>query len=413
MKRKKFQSAIEYFFIFYLVFFSQDTLLFGLNSSTLAENILYASLPIAIVLFFVSESIVNKTNFFQRNLFNVTIALCTLSLVTMGISEHTFSVKYGYECLMIIFAFLLCNFIPFDGFRKKFCAIIVFLATFSLVCFGLRYLFPGFFRFFPVLTNEAGYEFYCLFFASVPLDRAYVTFRNFGIFREPSMYQVFLNLALILILSEKKERESISSVIILIAAIVTTFSTSGYILCFLVFFTYFFKKRITTSSKTLLLLLGCTTLVAFLFLSGAIDYDHSIFTKLFTNNSSSNSRFGAFLVDTYIGLENIIWGKGFAYTEANFHSIALSVFNLDAGHNTNTLLKMFAVHGALFFSIYCIGFFHFFKAINCNFKWLIYCSIFFLSLSSADLIFNTVIYVIMFYGYKRDATHEEKCSVSN
>lgn len=413
MKREKFQSVVEYFFIFFLIFFSQDTLLFGTNSSSLAENILYASLPIAIILLCVFISLVNKVFSVQRNLFKVAMALCMLSLLTMVVSEHSFSVKYGYECLMIIFAFLLCCFIPFDVFCKKFCQIMIFLATFSLICFCLHYIIPGIFRFFPILTNEVNYSFYCLFFTSVPLKRAYVTFRNYGIFREPSMYQVFLNLALLILFSGKVEERKLWPVLILIATIITTFSTSGYILCFLIIANYLAKKKIKTNSKALLVIISSSVLVVFLFLCGAIDFDHSIFKKLFTDNSSSNSRFGAFFVDVYIGFENLILGKGFAYTENNFHSIALSVFNLDAAHNTNTLLKMFAVHGALFFSLYVIGYIRFFKILSVNFKWIVNCFVFFLSLSSADLIFNTIIYVIMFYGYKRNVAYEEKITVGN
>ncbi len=390
-------SILNSIILFAVIWFSKDTLLFGTNADTRYEMILFASMPVLMVWAFSIGC--SRKSVITNNACIVAIAYCGLVVFTMLLTDHAGgNLKYIYECMMIFLAFFVCTIIPVNDFKCHFVNIMSFLAVFSLITFALRYFFPGINRFFPTVVNTAGYSYTNLWLAVIPHDIQYVTFRNYGIFREPGAYQGFLNLALLFYFCEPESHKN-WQFIALVLALVFTFSTAGYLIFGVIILLQIFLQRTKINLKNLLVMCMIALIVALLFIIGIIEYDSSVFRKLLVSNSSINSRFGSILVDAFLGLQSPIWGNGFEYVEQNFGRTALEVFSLSNMSNTNTVLKLFAVHGFGIFIIVISGILNFCKRHIDSKTWIFHAFVIGLILSNEDMMFNTCVYIIMMYGF--------------
>ena len=133
----------------------------------------------------------------------------------------------------------------------------------------------------------------------------------------------------------------------------------------------------------------------------------AIFGKLQSDNASLYSRVSSIYSNINITLYNPILGDGWSKIEDDFEYISSQKFGSSIlhgeknYHNTNTLLKISAVHGLLFFVIYIMGFYKF-VMLNNN-KTLLSISLFLcllLMFSYEDLTLNFIIPLIAFYGLK-------------
>lgn len=383
--------------LFAVIYFSKDTLLFGTNADPVFEMILYASMPaIMLWVFFLGYS---RRSVITNSACIAAVAYCGLVLLTMLVTDYVGgNPKYIYECLMVFLAFFVCTVIPAAEFKRHFVNIVSFLALVSLVVFALRYLVPGIVSMFPTVVNTNGYRYANLWLAVIPHDVAYVTFRNYGIFREPGTYQGFLNLALLFYFDDTACHRFWKACVLL-AALVVTFSTAGYLICAAIILLSVFQRKIRLRARTVLIAIGGLTAAVLLIRNGIIEFDTAILKKLTISNSSTNSRLGSVLVDAYIGMHSPIWGNGFEYVEQNFGIIARDVFSLWGMSNTNTVLKIFAVHGIIVMGLFLAGVIGFCRKHVGRREWIGYALILALILSNEDMIFNTCVYIIMMYGY--------------
>lgn len=383
--------------LFAVIYFSKDTLLFGTNADQVFEMILYASMPaIMLWVFFLG---CYRRSVITNGACIAAVAYCGLVLLTMLLTEYTgVNLKYIYECMMIFLAFFVCTVIPAAEFKRHFVNILSFLALVSLVVFALRYVFPGINSLFPTVVNTNGYRYTNLWLAVIPHDVDYVAFRNYGIFREPGTYQGFLNLALLFYFDDSAYHR-FWKLCVLLAALAVTFSTAGYLICAVIILVNVFQGRIRVRARTVLLACAGLTAMFLLVRNGIIEFDSALFRKLTIQNSSVNSRLGSVLVDAYIGMRSLVWGNGFEYVEQNFGIIAQDVFDLTGMSNTNTVLKIFAVHGIGPMVLILAGVIRFCRQHIGQREWIGYALILALILSNEDMIFNTCVYIIMMYGY--------------
>ena len=94
------------------------------------------------------------------------------------------------------------------------------------------------------MVNTSGMSFYNLFIVVIPKIYYYssIMVRNFGLFREPGVYQMYIILALIIqlfIFSKPNLKITIMYILVLIS----TFSTTGYIALLLLLGTYMVKRN--------------------------------------------------------------------------------------------------------------------------------------------------------------------------
>lgn len=396
----------EYLFkavLFLLVFVSNDTLLFGTN-----ENGLFAIIQYLIIAFLgcfcLLYVLINKIKI-QRYLLGVCCLLLLVSVLSCTFNRD-FGIKYIYEIVIVFIAILYVSIVGVSRFEIHFVDIVSFLAFFSLIVWALNIFFPSTLSLFPTFKNVKEVPFKFCVFSNAYVSRDYTFigyYRNYSIFREPGVYQIFLLLALLMLFFlNPKTRNKYFKIVVITVAVVTTFSTAGYIVLaleYLIFLLFDFKKE-APNHRYVLGFFGLCLIVAFFALNSKID----IFTEIFenkignTNHASWVARSSSFITNIRIGLESPLWGAGWDGIKSRFEYYNLVLFDSNVLHNTNTFLKILGVHGFLYFIPFFVSFFWYFRRGCCFFKTMLVFLAAFALLSNEDLTFNILVYIITFYG---------------
>lgn len=400
LKRKNFSKRFYSLFILYILLFSKDTLLFGTNSNENTKILGYV-LTFFVCLLLLAYCCKNEIQFEKKSIIFAVIFII-LSLLTM-IVNFDISIKYFYEVMAFIIALTAAQVMSFYVFKKYFYRITIILAAFSLITYFISILYYPLMNIFPTVTNVNGYKYYFCIFSIVAYNEPYVFNRNYGFAREPGVFGIYLVLAFLFLIISKDEsfKFKIIGSAILIITIITTFSTAAYICIFLAVIYYLlFIKNNKLHIKFIISLL-------FLLLSFAI-YNNSyiskiVFGKIHTENSSSDARMNAIIVNIFIlfsSVKNILIGCGYSFSEENFVFISKAIeFYTNA--NTNTVLKQMAIHGILFGLLYTVTLFVFLYKTLSQKKMLKAMALFLILLmllSNEDLSFNLLIFCFIFYG---------------
>lgn len=194
----------------------------------------------------------------------------------------------------------------------------------------------------PVVKNPIGIEFYHFGLAFVPLS--FVKNRNFGIFREPGMYQFFLILGLYLnnyhiFWDSPKKYWTVN--IILAATLVTTFATGGLVeLALLAAVTFFdkgwYRKKAGKlfAGGVVLLVAGVSVLIA-LHKGTLYDTVLDMLSKFDFQSESMTDRAGSILVNSKLFFAHPVFGAGLSET---MNAI---------GNNTSSSTILYAALGVL------------------------------------------------------------------
>ena len=127
------------------------------------------------------------------------ILAAVLALVVLApmVLKRDWQLMYFSILLCIFFAVFVSYFLSVQEAAKYYVVILAVLGTYSMIAtYILRIGVDAGVYSVPVFQNSIGYTFYNFFGAIV--SESYVKTRNFGIFREPGVYQYFLLLALYL-----------------------------------------------------------------------------------------------------------------------------------------------------------------------------------------------------------------------
>ena len=237
--------------------------------------------------------------------------------------------------------------------------------SFKPVVFAIFY-FLLFANIISLLVNE---DFKWCIFSNVCVTRSHGFdgyLRNFGIFREPGVYQIFLNIAILFVLfcGEKLKRKK-TKLVILVLTILTTFSTAGIIITSLLLLIYCIVNLKCISIKNILSSLAFIAgLIAVIFLFNRY---FMVFDKLFSkignkDDSSWFSRTSSFVVNIAVGFNNIFFGAGWDNVKVETAKYTSLLYNMSFKFsNTNTFLKLFAIHGLGVFVFYIVELYKFFK----------------------------------------------------
>lgn len=227
-----------------------------------------------------------------------------------------------------------------------------------------------------------------------PYQIKYITFRNYGIFREPGVFQMYLNLALMFELKEEKNGRE-KRVVIFLIAIFLTFSTAGYIICGIIVMVQVTQSE-SRNINFYFGIIASSFIIFYLASNSIIEYDHNIFGKLFSDNTSRNSRFGSAFINLQLAKNHLLFGNGFSYVETNYGITRAIGFRGES--NTNTVFKMLAVFGVLVPSIFIVGIIKIAKKIY--FSSVISFFLLLMMLFNEDMMFSALPYVLMMYGWK-------------
>lgn len=151
--------------------------------------------------------------------------------------------------------------IDLNNFVKRFIKLVIFMAAVSLVFFTLTLTNADTFVKALLITNNAP-----CWTGNISYGRFFYHYmpgyeRNVGIYNEPGVFQIYLNLALLLVLFKKDEiqikgKSNIWYSIILIITIFTTMSTAGYVEMFVIIVLYVLTLRNTYSSCRIAIILS-------------------------------------------------------------------------------------------------------------------------------------------------------------
>ena len=243
--------------------------------------------------------------------FNYRIALAILFaaaiLIPMCVKKD-WQMMYFSILLSILMGVFFSYFISCAQAGKGFCVVMATLAAYSLAAFfALRPLADRGILAPPVFVNAYGGEFYNYLLAFVP--KTLVRDRNFGIFREPGVYQFFLFLALYLCFYHVQWEKQTSMWVcggILCLTLLSTFSTGAIAAMAVLLLTVYFEKKLYRSSlgkllTALVLGLGIAFL-AYLFIRKPPLYATLLymFQKVTPGNPSFDDRFESIHVNLHL-----------------------------------------------------------------------------------------------------------------
>lgn len=404
---------------FLILYFSNDTLLFGTNENR-AFFIFHIFALLCIFCWLVLDKSLQSDGCrhcvsIPQNMCFSLLALCVMALLTM-LFNYDFSVKYGYQIFMFLFAMLVVIRIQFMDFIEGYNRAMFLLASASIIAMIITAVIPSVIVYLPSLTNANGYVFRFYGFGFLE-GTTLIMQRNYGIFREPGVYAIFLLFAIIFelfILETKKTKR----ILLYIIAMFFTYSTMSYLTIPLVLAVYFFKivSNNNSSVKNPSLFKILAILMVLIFIIGATgNFDRVfgvVFNKMFTENSSRDSRSSAIFANIDLMMRNPICGNGFTFVENNFALYSQKYSNY-GGHNTNTLLKILSVYGVPYCFVLVYSLYRFFKKRNgvfISFALLIVVAV---MLSNEDLIVNIIIYIFAFYGMKPYIEYSKFNSLTN
>lgn len=392
-----FRKFFDYIIIFVLIYTSRETVLFGTNSNAVTAFLGYVA-PAVVLMILVLRKGKNAVCEYNKQTYDTTIIIIFLIMITM-LSNFDINVKYGYEIVLCLTAYHLVNQIEFERFAKVYNDILLSLSLFAVIT-SLAYIFyPGYVGAFPTITNKGGYDFYFLGLSVIPGEIEGVLFRLFGIFREPGVAIIFINIALLFelfVLNGKKTPR----VLLLVLTVGMTLSTAGFIITFIILMTYLLRAHNNHAIISLFFIV-LVLVSAYFIIQNDFIYA-ALFNKFSaTDSASTGARFGSITYNIKMILDNPLgsfFGLGYQSVEDFFEG--LESLARGQGHNTNTLLKELSVHGFCFFCYFLVRIYYFSKGVIKEKSWqtLFVFLALVMMLSNEDLTVDFILYVIVLYS---------------
>lgn len=254
--------------------------------------------------------VVNRRNLGKilRDRRMLVLLLATAVMLIPMVVKRDWQLMYFSILLGVYFAVFLSYFITLKELAKWYVVTMSVLGAWSVICsYFLRIFVDNGTFAVPLVTNSIDILFHNFFLAVVP--DTFVKNRNFGIFREPGVYQFFLLMGLYLNLyvTEWRDQRYFWAVNgILAVTMVTTFATGGIIeLCLLTVIVFFDKGWYADKRARIAALVLALAVAAFLggnlALHTGIYYEiRDMVMKFVENPESTGARLGSIAV----GVEN-------------------------------------------------------------------------------------------------------------
>lgn len=264
------------------------------------------------------------------------------------------------------------------------------------------------FSFLPAADNIVGGNYRIAFF-SVFREGALVQ-RNMAFFREPGVYMMYLNVAIIINLFSYK-KPVLRNLIVYILAMITTMSTAGYVILLLIIFVYFALKK---SKVGVFVILVSAMLLAFSYnyISNMDIYVDTIgkFNTTSDKYASAEARYASTTAPLYIMLHNPVTGTGLGMFTSEFESYVNRVYHVSytrEGTSTNTLLNLGAIYGVFMLFLLLYYLMNFVKKIHSTKSSIINALLivaFLLMLSNEEVYYTVFFMTLIMYGATKQKT---------
>lgn len=277
------------FIILQIVFMADTSIVYFHWSSVTA---IVCNLALTFTYLFINIAVLKKTMHVKGIMF----LLILLSINVLSAILNNSSGKDSIILAMVIISAFICvNIFTFEEYIHGYIYTLLFFSIMSLV---------GLYIFMPMVIYK-GYDFFPTVFNkfNVPMVDMGLFYgikrsgiqRNYGIFREPGVYQFFLLVGISAELFFVKRQKNIKKyiVIIFIITMLSTISTTGLVLLMLIIIAYVFNKSdnklFMKFMSMLLLVLGIYLIIRFIF------PDYYMYLKMFTfekfNKNTDNISF--------------------------------------------------------------------------------------------------------------------------
>jgi hypothetical protein len=313
----------------------------------------------------------------------------------VGNSDYTSILTYLRLILVIILALGTTLLVDNELIVKIFVKVVIFLAGISLILFYSKFI-ESYASFFPVIEfhgHQYVNAFVYLFFDSVEK-------RNLSIFYEPGLYQIYLNIALfVLLYFGKTYRFSSLLVIVLLVAIYSTNSTTGYILSMLVFCGQIFSTSLR--NKGILSIVTKVAVVVFAIFLIVLSnvYSTNIEEKFFGDKHKSfESRKNSSTIDYLIISESPLIGTGAGSYQGLLNYYDNSGLTIDS--SSNTFSQLGALVGLPFVILLFWRFWVYVSKLETGF--VVKCismSVYIISFSTQSFLYYPLFYLPVFMSY--------------
>lgn len=281
----------------------------------------------------------------------------TLMLILPMCLKQDWQMMYFSILLCLLFAVFLTFFRSLKEVAKVYTVLLTGLCLYSLVSmYLLKDLAASGTLMVPQVKNSNGWPFYN-FGLSYVVTWEYWN-RNFGIFREPGVYQYFILLGLYLNNYEadwKKPLHLWTVNFVLTVTMFSTYAVGGFAeLGLLAVFVYIDKKWYRTHTGKLAGAAVAATVAAIVgyvvyrlnqpYPEYSVVYEfYDMFIRLFTKSESSTDRMGAIATDVQLFLQNPLFGAGIAQV---LHAVP---------NNTSSTLILYAILGVVGGTFHVMG----------------------------------------------------------
>lgn len=391
--------------IIIVIYISDDSFMFGTNGNSIYFFSKYLAYVFLIIL--LSRTLI----FSSINSFSPLFVMLALIMLTSFINLD-FSGGYIYQATTLILAFTLSKKIQFKIFAQYFVLIIYYLSIASLVIYALAILYPYVLTFIPITTNIAGIRAYNFIICTVNVGDGYSLIRNSGIFREPGVYMIYLNMAIVFCLFTKVEISK-KYIPIFIITLISTMSTGGIICAIGIFGVHLFLTK--TGAKNRKRMIANYVLLIFIvmilyFVNNSI-FSDKVFGKMSSTShefESTLARIASLFVPFYIFLSNPIFGVGLSDFSTDFLQNSIRFFDMPFASNgtaTNTISNKLATYGFFFgilfmYSIYGLIKKHFVLSNKFSIYFLFILLI--ALISNEDMRYSIPFNVLVFYGLNKN-----------
>lgn len=270
------------------------------------------------------------------------ILAAAVILLLPALLKRDFQMMYLSILACVVISVFLTYFISVRDASKYYVCFLTVLAVWSVLCAYILRRLPdnGIFSV-PIFFTSRKVEFYN--FGLTYVARFYVKNRNFGIFREPGVYQFFIMLALFLN-NYRVDWKRVSTMwivnVILAVTMLTTLATGGVAELGLFVVLVFFEKKLYKDKKMLVaaavVVVGVIAALAVICMQkGELYWElyGMVIAKIFGGEASSTDRLTALLIDLDYFLKNPLLGE----------RIAPVLYAVE--HNTASTLLMLAICG--------------------------------------------------------------------
>lgn len=396
-------NELEYFnvtlavILFFTLYVSQETILFGTNADQR-----YPFISQIVYLLFAGYSIW-KIAMAKNNKLGYLVSLLGLIILSAMVNSD-FSGGVALQMAVLVIGYYLARKYPISAFAVTYETLFFWIALSSIIINMLYIIFPGLFSIFPMIYDYNDHPYINVFITRISLFLGGDYLRNSAFFREPGVYTIFLELALIINLFYYK-RKNLIHVVVYVIAVISTLSTAGYVITIALFGSYYLSKGGSKSISYLLLFGG---LLFYLYANFSNDDLYvNTFGKFDENSekySSTLSRFASIRVPIQIMFENPVFGVGLSDFVSEFSKLSKTIMRAElssGGASTNTILNLAATYGVIYGGIIISLLYksckNLISSVNKKHAVLLF-AVIFLSISNEDIRYSIFFSMLLFYG---------------